>query len=319
MASQPTLVTRRALLGSAATGTLSLAAAPAAWALAGEDEHRLAQTEPRPAKPKAKNPICCFEKPLQWMSFEQLAETVAEAGYDGVEATVRDGGHIAPSQVGEQLPRMVDALHRRGLKIHVMASSINDANDPMSEKVLRTAAGLGIPRYRVKYYKYDLTRPILDQVHQFAAQLKQLAALNAAVGIQGVYQNHSGRDYFGAPVWDLAIGLRAVDPRHLAVAFDIRHATVEGGLCWPIHFHLIQPRLGIVYAKDFVWKDGRPANVPLGQGQVDPRFFRQLTQSGYHGPVSVHVEYYEASKAKQDPGPVIKAIQRDRQTLSRWL
>jgi hypothetical protein len=49
-----------------------------------------------------------------------------------------------------------------------LASSINDANDTLSEKVLRTAARLGVPRYRLKYYKYDLRRPVLDQAKEAA-------------------------------------------------------------------------------------------------------------------------------------------------------
>jgi hypothetical protein len=31
-----------------------------------------------------------------------------------------------------------------------------------------TAARLGVPRYRMKYYKYDLRRPVLDQAKEAA-------------------------------------------------------------------------------------------------------------------------------------------------------
>ncbi|MCH7728102.1 MAG: TIM barrel protein [Planctomycetes bacterium] len=265
------------------------------------------------------NEICCFEKPVQWMEFEQLADTLAEAGYDGIEATVRDGGHVLPERVEEDLPKLVDALKKRNLKVQVMASSINDANHPLTEKVLKTAAGLGVERYRLKYFKYAVNKPLPDQVKQISAKLAELASLNAEIGIQGVYQNHSGRDYFGAPVWDLHSALQGINPKHLGVAFDIRHATVEGGTCWPLHFQLVRPHLGIVYAKDFTWDGRRAKNVPLGQGQVDPKFFDLLKQSKYRGPISVHVEYHHAKDTEQNPQPVIDDIRRDRQTLVGWL
>jgi sugar phosphate isomerase/epimerase len=319
MAESLTDLTRRHFLGAAAATASSAALAAVAEAQVSRRTESQGDDAERGNVSPAPNAICCFEKPLQWMDFEQLADTVAAAGYDGIEATVRDGGHVAPQRVEDDLPKMVAALKQRDLKIHVLASSINDANDALSEKVLRTAARLGVPRYRLKYYKYDLRRPVLDQAKQFASRLRELATLNAAVGIQGVYQNHSGRDYFGAPVWDLALALQEIDPQHLGVAFDIRHATVEGGTCWPIHFNLVRPRIGIVYVKDYLWKGRRAENVPLGQGQVDPQFFRLLKGSGYDGPISVHVEYHEAKEAAKDPEPVVKAIRDDLTTLRRWL
>jgi sugar phosphate isomerase/epimerase len=101
----------------------------------------------------------------------------------------------------------------------------------------------------------------------------------------------------------------------VATAFDIRHATVEGGLAWPIHFHLMRPHLGAVYVKDFVWEGRRAQNVPLGQGQVDPKFFRMLRASGYNGPISVHVEYLLDADVKAN----LEALATDLKTARRLL
>jgi len=312
-------LTRRRFLGAAVVAGSSLAltsATKAAPPRSVSTESNAAKPTPAPNTPYE---ICCFEKPLQWMDYERLADTLADAGYDGVEATVRGGGHIEPEQVEDELPKMVDALKQRGLRIHVMTSSINDADDPLTEKVLRTAAGLGVPRYRLGYYKYDLKKPVIDQAKQFATKLKELAALNAQIGIQGVYQNHSGTKYFGAPVWDLHQALEHLDPRHMAVAFDIRHASVEGGLCWPVQVNLMFPHFGIVYVKDYDWDGATATNVPLGQGRVDMKFFDTLKQSGYRGPISLHVEYHDAEESIKNPKPAIEAIRNDLKTLRAQL
>ncbi|MEO9590808.1 MAG: sugar phosphate isomerase/epimerase, partial [Rhodopirellula bahusiensis] len=43
------------------------------------------------AETKSRWPICVFTKPLNSMSFDEMASALAEAGFDGVEATVRKG------------------------------------------------------------------------------------------------------------------------------------------------------------------------------------------------------------------------------------
>ena len=72
-----------------------------------------------------------------------------------------------------------------------MTSSINDPNDPMTEKVLKTASELGVRRYRMKYFKYDFDRPIYKQLNEWKPRLKDLAAMNKQFGVTAVYQNHA--------------------------------------------------------------------------------------------------------------------------------
>ena len=267
--------------------------------LAGAAAATLTTTALATAKEETRFRYCAFVKFLQSLSHEALAETIAEMGYDGIEATVRDNGQVLPERVEEDLPRLMEALRKHDLEITVMASSVNSVEQPHTEKVLRTAAALGVKRYRMSYYRYDLNRPVLDQLRELRPTIRDLVAMNRELGLTAVYQNHSGPKSVGAPIWDLQQLFDAYSPKDIGIAFDIRHATVEGGLAWPIHFNLAQPHLGAVYVKDFVWNGLRPANVPLGQGQVDPQFFKILKQSKFNGPISIHVEYLkEAGIAK---------------------
>jgi len=271
-------------------------------------------TTPAPAR----WPICCFVKPLQHLSFDQLADKVAEMGFQGIEATIRKGGQIEPEEAPQKLPLLVKALTRRDLKVMVMATDVRDMEQPHTESLLRTAADLGIQRYRMGYFTYQLDRPILGQLDEMAPKFQTLAAFNRKLGIQALYQNHANHLLVGGPVWDLERLLREIDPAEIAVAFDIRHATVEGGKSWPIEFKLIQPHLGAVYIKDFEW-DGRDTkNVPLGEGLVDPDFFQQLKDSSFSGPISLHMEYVD----HHDPellGKSLVAIAKDMQALKKLL
>ncbi len=267
---------------------------------------------------KSKQPICVFTKPFNSLSFDQLAEGVAALGFDGIEAPIRKGGHIEPAEAQDKLPRLVEALRKRGLEITVMTTDINDPKDPLTAKVLKTAAKLGIRRYRMKYLTYDLKRPIDKQLQEWKPQLKDLAAMNREIGIRAVYQNHASGKLLGAAIWDLAVVLENIPVEQIGVAYDIRHATVEGGMSWPITFYKIRPHIDMVYAKDFRWTKGKPENVPLGEGQVSPQIFQMLARMNFQGPISLHEEYLDHNKPELVPEH-FAAMKRDLATLTKWL
>ncbi len=263
-------------------------------------------------------PICCFAKPLQHLSFDALADKIAEMGFQGIEATVRKGGQIEPKQAPKKLPQLVKTLAQRGLQVTIMTSDVLTADEPDTELVLRTAADLGIKRYRMKYFRYDLDKSIDKQLDQIKPKLRALANLNRTIGIQGLYQNHANYRFVGGPVWDLHYLLKEIDPAEIAIAFDIRHATVEGGQSWPIEFRLVQPQLGAVYIKDFVWDGRKTVNVPLGEGRVDPKFFSMLKKTSFAGPISLHMEYID----HRDPKLInqsLAAIAQDMRVLEKLL
>ena len=62
------------------------------------------------AKPKKRNTLSVFTKPLQMLSYDDLADVIAELGFDGIEGTIRPGGQIAPKRVPDELPKMMVAL-----------------------------------------------------------------------------------------------------------------------------------------------------------------------------------------------------------------
>ena len=81
----------------------------------------------------------------------------------------------------------------------------------------------------------------------------------------------------------------------MGIAFDIGHATLEGGLSWPIQARLAEPRYSVVYVKDFRWekqaKGWEPVWCALGEGMVSSKFFEMLARSDFAGPVCQHHEY----------------------------
>jgi sugar phosphate isomerase/epimerase len=260
--------------------------------------------------------FCAFEKPLQFLSYDDMAALMAECGFNGIEATVRKGGHVLPERVEEDLPKMVDALKKHGLEMTILTSDINTA-DERSRKVLSTAKQLGITRYRMLWYNYDLSKPVRPQLEAIRPQVQDLVAMNREIGVQALYQNHSGAKMVGAPLWDIYDVIREHDPKHISIAFDIMHATAEGGLDWPIQFNLVQSHLGAVYCKDFMWVNKKTHGAALGTGQIDKTFFDLVKKSNFTGPVSLHVEYLDGKT--KDRKICADAFKRDFATLRNCL
>ncbi|MCB1279827.1 TIM barrel protein [Prosthecobacter sp.] len=283
----------------------------------------LAFTAPLMAEtPKVKNKICFFTKHLIGLSYDDIAGLAAEMGVDGIEAPIRpSAGHIAPEQVVDELPKFVEALKKQGLEMTIMTSGINEVSaEQRTEEVLRTAAKLGVKRFRMNYFKYDLKQPIWEQLQAIRPKIKDLVALCAEIGIQPMFQNHSGQDYFGAPVWDIFSIMREYPADQFSFAFDILHATCEGGKSWPLEFNLVKDHIGAAYFKDFTWEGRKLETVPLGEGQVDPKYGQMLMKTGYSGPISLHLEYLKGDP--KDPA-VLKEFReahaRDFKTLKGWL
>lgn len=260
--------------------------------------------------------ICVFTKPFNSLSFEQLADEIASLGFNGIEAPIRKGGHVNLDRVNDELPQLVEALASRKLEITVMTSDINDPSDPDTESLLRTASTLGIKRYRMKYFKYNSDLSIAAQLANWHDQCIDLAAMNHDFGITGLYQNHSGSNYMGAAIWDLATVLKDIDPKDLGMAYDIRHAAVEGGTSWPLTFRMIRDHIDTVYVKDYTWVGNKVKNVPLGDGLVDLKFFDMLAKTNFTGPISLHEEYLDHKDPKLVPQH-LEAMKKDLAVLKK--
>lgn len=265
---------------------------------------------------RAKNPIAVFAKHVQSLEFADLGRRLQAIGVDGIEATLRSGGQIDPSQLREQLPRLCEALGRSHQRVLIAASDVDDAN-PAAEDYIQQLAKHSIPFLRMAHYKYDLSQPLLPQLDAFSRKAQRLAALCESHGLTALYQNHAGRNYVGAAVWDLREVLAEVSPQHLAVAFDIRHASLELSQSYPAGYQAIRSQIGATYVKDFDWIEGQPKNVPLGKGRSKP-LFDLIRKDGFVGPLSLHMEYTDHRDAQQVESSW-QAITDDVRTLNQWL
>ncbi|MDA7880777.1 hypothetical protein N9A94_00550 [Akkermansiaceae bacterium] len=274
------------------------------------------------SKESKASPIIVFEKPIQTLDYDRMGEILAKMGIQGIEATIRKGGHIDPGKVEEGVPKMVADLAKNGQKALIAATNIREANAG-NEKFLRILKANGITRYRSDYYRYDLKKEMLPQVKENAAKLKDLAAMNKEIGVQSLYQIHSGYQYAGAMSWDAALMFDGIDPDHAAIAYDLRHFRTDSGLSWRTALATVKKHIRSIYVKDAVWggeRSNKLKNVPLDTGFVDKETFKAVRKGLGPMPLSLHMEWGKSQLyPKDEVMEAVEFVARDVKTLKSWL
>ncbi len=240
--------------------------------------------------------LCLFTKHLPHLGYKELARTLRSMGFAGADLTTRPRGHVLPEHVERDLPLAHAALAEEGVELPMITTGLLSRRDPAARPTLYTAAKLGVPFFKLGYFRYRNLSALSRYLGQVKAEVEGLAAVAVHAGITGGFHNHSGA-YVGSALWDHWWTLRDTDPNQIGYYFDPCHATIEGGSAgWEIGFHRLRAHLKMVACKDFFWekRQGRweATMCPLGQGMVNyPKFFRMLAESGFSGPISLHVEY----------------------------
>lgn len=241
------------------------------------------------------NRLHIFANPFDKMPPAVGAALAAEAGYGGIDMTVRRGDLIEPERVEDDLPKAVEAVKAAGLRAEMITTAITDPRDPVTEKILRTASRLGIKYYRFGNYAYDKYPSTQEALKQLKPIFSDLAAMNRQFGLRGAIQNHAGRALSGS-VWDLFYLIQDMDPQLIGCHYDVRHAVVEGTSSWRSGYDMIAPWIHVLIPKDFRWTatngQARPQNTAVGEGIVDMKyFFERAKQHRFSGPLSVHFAY----------------------------
>lgn len=269
--------------------------------------------------------ISVFSKHFQWTNCQEMAAIAKDVGFDGIDLTVREGGHVLPERVEEGLPKAAEAIRKAGLELPMITAEIVDTRSPHAEAILKTASRLGIRYYRWGGFVYTAAKSITDQLAEFKTRVKDLAGLNKEYGVCAMYHTHSGIDRMGASIWDLWYVLKDFDSRYVGVNYDIGHATVEGGYGgWISSARVTAPMMRGVAVKDFRWGANaqghwQPQWCQPGQGMVDfAKFFAMLKAARFSGPFQLHYELPELGGANDGKtsmsvsrGTFISILRRD--------
>jgi L-ribulose-5-phosphate 3-epimerase len=239
--------------------------------------------------------FCLFSKHLPDLGWSDLGRTVKDAGFDGVDLTVRAKGHVLPERAAADLPRAIEAIRAHGVSVPMVTTELTSAEDPAARPLLQAAAKSGVRYFKTGYWYWSTSPDVRAQLAAVGEALAGLTELGKECGIELGFHNHNG--YVGAALWDIAPAIDRLDPKWAGYYFDPRHAVAEGGGgSWKAAAHLVAPRLKMIALKDFYWnktpKGWVIQNCPMGEGAVDwASMARIVGEARFAGPISLHLEY----------------------------
>jgi sugar phosphate isomerase/epimerase len=268
-----------------------------------------------------------WSRHVQWVRTQQqtrddpygtgvaIGEAIRAGGYAAVDLTVRDGGHVLPSQVATHLPSMLNGIRSTGAICDHIGVNFGPPADPLNtawiasqfvHQILSVAGANGIKKYR--YNNAGNTVPSFP-ANTFGQQMttfldgvrvnhRRLAAINAQYGgLCGVAHTHGGN--IGATVEPYAYSMQGIDPRLIGINLAIGHvASNAPGNAWQIMMRRWMPNIKCVAPED-IGATINPTTGALSMGRVAPgpgvinwtTFYSLLRLGGYSGAAENQLEY----------------------------
>lgn len=263
------------------------------------------------AKPtaQAQTPtFVAFTESFQGWPIPEVCARFKAIGLDGLDLTVRPGGHIEPADAAAKLPEAVKAAKDAGVRIAMLSTAIVEA-DPQAEELVATAGALGIDRIKLGYYRYTEFGKLAAEVDAIRTKLAGVAKMAARHNVLPCVHIHSGDTIpsGGALAYLL---LKDFAPHELGAYVDPMHMTVEGGNDgWRQGLDLLAPWIAISSLKNCRWTTtGRDADgqeqwkfqkCPLADGVARiPQYLSALEKLGYRGLFTLHSEYSDGGSWK---------------------
>lgn len=286
------LIDRRLFLSRSSRSVLGLAAlAGAAGSSRGDG----------PAANVLRPKIAAFTESFQDRPIAEVCRMFKGIGLDGLDLTVRPGGHIAPEMAPVELPKAVEAARDAGTQIQFLTTAITDAT-PEAEKLLAVAGESGITRIKMGYYRYGKFGTLKSQMDGIRRQILRVAKVAAKHHVLPCVHIHSGDTIpsHGTQLYQL---INDISPDQVGAYVDPMHMSLEGGGDgWRQGLDLLAPWIALCSVKNFAWEQvGRDAKgqmrwktrkVPIADGFAPlPEFVAILKSLGFAGVYSLHSEY----------------------------
>ena len=251
-----------------------------------------------------------FTDNLADLTIEQTCRAVKDAGFDGLDVTLRPGGHVLPEKAEMGLSAASQIAERVGVTLLMASTAVTDTSSPHAEDVFASCAHYGIRKIKLGYWRYRPFGNLVKQLEECVQKLRRIAVLGRKYDVLPCVHVHSGPILAnGGPL--LYLILKNFDPKEVGAYVDPMHMTVEGGNSgWEMGLDLLAPWVALVGVKNFRWvEDGRDElgqqrfrsqYTPLADGHAPlPQFMSRLKQLEYDGVVSLHSEYKGQSSFRQ--------------------
>lgn len=243
------------------------------------------------------------------LSTDELAITLSDIGFDGVDILVRESAWVKPDNLLDTLPTFVKAMHGKGLK--TPSVSIDWQHHEMSDKedIYRLFADEGVDLVRIWFQNYRGSGTFHTDWKAARENMVILEQLGQRTGIKTLIQNHMGNLVWSAETAYFMV--EGFDPDAVGIHYDPGNMIYGEGWSDPVKvLDVLGPYLALVGIKNGGWfhvpqpESGcllkwQPSWLPVDQGMIDYAALLHLLKShAYSGSFVMHNFYDRCSLSK---------------------
>ncbi len=168
-----------------------------------------------------------FPKFFQELTASDLARTLREIGFDGVDVMLRDGYWVDATSVAEKLPQFVRVMHDFGLSAENATTAYLDPNDPYVERGVACLAENGVRQFRLEHMRYDGLGTYQKDLDAARRKLDTFAVLGERHNIRALIQTHGGSLHPSASAARRVV--EGFDPRYIGIHHDPGNMICQEG------------------------------------------------------------------------------------------
>lgn len=158
-----------------------------------------------------------FSKPWK-LPAKDLACTIREMGFDGIELPVRPGFQVEPDRIAQDLPEAARIFRDHGVKIAGVAAEPD-------VQTIRALGAAGVPLLRV-LVKVPDGASYMKTMDEAIAHIESLVPVLDEAGVILGIQNHCDREV--SSTMGLRYLVHRFAPRHVGAVLDIGHCGLAG-------------------------------------------------------------------------------------------
>jgi sugar phosphate isomerase/epimerase len=249
-----------------------------------------------------------FTDNLADLSIREACRGAKRAGFDGLDLTLRPGGHVLPENAEKGLPEAQTIADEEGVSIPMVSTGIVASDAPFAESII-AAAHVRIQVIKLGYWRYQAFGTLTKQLDEARKKLAGIVALCRRYHLRPCLHAHSGPILSNGPL--LYLLLKDYSPAELGAYVDPMHMSYEGANSgWEMVLDLVAPWISLVGVKNYTLSPTERDRfgqqrfqmkyVPLADGMAPlPQFFERLKLIGYDGIVSLHSEYKGAGSFRR--------------------
>jgi len=262
-----------------------------------------------------------FSKFMMKMSIEQMADTAAEIGFDGINLLIREVGSITLENATKKLPEAVQAFSKVGQPVKMITTDMTDAQDPHMQSIVASMAENNVPMMRLGYWKYDESLGYHKCMEDAKRDMEKIEKLFRRYKVCAVLQMH-GVQYESIKKRHILLCENAQTARQIVEECDPRYVSIwsdpgnmywnTGTENWGIHYDVIGKYLAVLGTFNLSWtfdeKDKKSVKimVSIEEGIIDySNIFSILKKRGFDKTIVAHTEY------KFSEEEVIKIAKKD--------